>query len=116
MHSIKKTKSFKIVYGSGRQAVNPYFVMYVRHNDSNISRLGITVSKKVGKAVIRNRVRRLVKESCRLRAAKVTKGMDIVIVARPAVANLEREVAFIKVDKSLEQLFRKLQLLCSEVD
>jgi len=114
MHSIKKTKSFKIVYGSGRQAVNPLFVMYVRANDSDISRLGVTVSKKVGKAVVRNRIRRLVKESCRLRAYKIKKGMDIVIVARPAVADLPREGSFFRADKSLEQLFRRMQLLCPE--
>ena len=114
MHSIKKTKVFKLVYGSGRQAVNPFFVMYVRKNDDDISRLGVTVSKKVGNAVIRNRVRRLVKESCRLRAFKIIKGYDIVIVARKVVGTLPREESFYKVDKSLEQLFRKLQLISPE--
>ena len=111
MHSIKKTKDFKLVYGSGRQSVNPFFVMYAKANDAGISRLGVTVSKKVGKAVTRNRVRRLVKECCRLKAFKIIKGVDIIIVARPAVALIPRESSFNKVDKSLEQLFRKLQLL-----
>jgi len=109
MQSIKKTKSFKLVYNGGRQAVNPYFVMYALSGDT--TRLGISCSKKVGNAVTRNRIRRLVKESCRLRAAKVVDGYDIVIVVRHAVGTLPREGLFQKLDKSLESLFGKLKLL-----
>ena len=115
MQSIKKTKSFKLVYGGGCHGANPLFVVYVRSNDSSndmeASRLGITVSKKVGNAVTRNRVRRLIKESCRLRAASIESGYDIVIVARQAAGALQREGSFLKVDKSLAQLLRKLKLL-----
>jgi len=107
---IKKTKSFKTVYNGGRKAVNAYFVMYMVSNGSNISRLGLSISKKVGKAVIRNRIRRLVKESCRLKAHKIITGFDIVVVARPLAGELPREGSFCKVDKALEQLLAKLQL------
>jgi len=111
MQSLKKTKSFKIVYSGGRKSVNHYFVMYAHTNDEGISRLGVTVSKKVGNAVVRNRIRRLVKESCRLRAHRLMPGYDIVIVARSGVASLPRESSFAKVDKALESLFGKLMLL-----
>ena len=111
MQSIKKTKSFKNVYSSGHQEVNAYFVMYALANESETNRLGVSVSKKVGKAVIRNRVKRLVKESCRLRAHQVIDGYDIVVVVRPAAGCLPKEGSFYKLDKSLESLFKRLQLL-----
>jgi len=111
MPPIRKTKAFKTVYSCGSQAVNAFFVMYAMANDTNANRLGVTVSKKVGKAVVRNRVKRLVKESCRLNADKYATGYDIVVVARPAVGALPREGSFRKVDKALESLFGRLKLL-----
>ena len=114
VQSIKKTKSFKLVYSCGHQCVNAYFVMYVLNNGLEVNRLGVSVSKKVGKAVIRNRVKRFVKESCRLMAHRVNNGFDIVIVARPAAGSLPKEGSFHKFSKSLESLFDKLQLFKEE--
>jgi len=108
---IRKTKAFKAVYNSGNTAVNAYFVMYVLPNDTDANRLGISVSKKVGKAVVRNRVKRLVKESCRLRADAIVKGFDIVVVARHAVGALPVEGSFHKVDKALKTLLGRLKLM-----
>ena len=108
---IRKTKSFKAVYSSGNQSVNAYFVMYAMANNTDANRLGISVSKKVGKAVVRNRVKRLVKESCRLRSGTVVEGFDIVVVARHAVGTLPVDGAFRKVDKALEHLLGRLRLL-----
>ena len=108
---IRNTKAFKAVYNSGSQAVNAYFVMYAMANDTETNRLGVSVSKKVGKAVVRNRVKRLVKESCRLKASTISNGFDIVVVARPAVGALPLEGSFRKVDKALGTLFGRLKLL-----
>jgi len=116
MQSIKKTKSFKTVYDGGRHYVNPYFVAYALANNEEFNRLGVTVSKKVGNAVIRNRVRRLIKESCRHKAHRLKQGFDIVIIARAPVGELPKAGSFIKVDKSLESLLRKLRLISAEVD
>jgi ribonuclease P protein component len=52
--------------------------------EASRSRLGITVSKKVGKAAVRNRVKRWVRESCRRMPELTPPGMDLVVVARPA--------------------------------
>ena len=113
---IHKTKAFRAVYNSGNQAVNAYFDVYAMANATQANRLGVTVSKKVGKAVVRNRVKRLVKESCRLRASAIAKGFDIVVVARPAVGALALECTFSKVDKALGSLFGRLKLLGTVVD
>ena len=96
--------------------VNAYFVMYVMPNDLQVNRLGISVSKKVGRAVIRNRVRRLVKESCRLRANRVINGFDIVVVARAAAGSLPKEGSFCRLDKALESLFHRQQLIKDETN
>jgi len=114
MQSIKKTKSFKIVYNGGRKCANHYFVMYANANNDRISRLGITISKKVGNAVVRNKIRRLVKESCRLRARRLKQGYDIVIVARVAAGDMPIGGSYAKVDKALESLFSRLRILVSE--
>jgi len=111
MQSIRNTKSFKIVYNNGRHVANHLFVMYAFANDTDASRLGLSISKKVGNAVTRNRVRRLTKESLRLKAPAIATGFDIVIVARAATGALPREGSFQKVDKSLGALLARLALI-----
>ena len=110
MHSIKTTKSFKTVYNNGQHFANHLFVMYSLANNGHESRLGISISKKVGNAVVRNRLRRQVKEVMRLCAHSVAVGFDIVIVVRVAAGALAQEGAYQKVDKALTYLLRKLGL------
>jgi ribonuclease P protein component len=57
--------------------------MYVRRNRRNVTRLGVSVSSKLGGAVVRNRVRRRVKEAYRLQESRFSAGVDIVVAARP---------------------------------
>ena len=79
---LKNTNQFKIVYTNGKSYVNRDLVMYLRKNDSDTNRLGISVSKKVGNSVVRHRVTRLIRESYRLNEEKLLQGYDIVVVAR----------------------------------
>ena len=79
---LKNTNQFKIVYNNGKSYVNRDLVMYLRKNDSDTNRLGISVSKKVGNSVVRHRITRLIRESYRLNEAKLLQGYDIVVVAR----------------------------------
>ena len=66
MESLKKNDDFRLVYRSGKSCANRYLVMYAKPNDLGTSRIGISVSKKVGNSVVRHRIKRLVKESYRL--------------------------------------------------
>ena len=68
-----------------------YFVLYARRNGSNTNRLGITVSKKVGGAVQRNRARRRLKELYRTNAHLLKTGYDVVFIARAATVTVEYE-------------------------
>lgn len=70
------------MYSRARSVVNPYMVVYCRRNREGVNRLGYTVSTKLGHAVVRNRVRRRLREIYRLNSVSLREGFDIIIVAR----------------------------------
>ena len=80
-HSLKLNHIFQRLYRTGGQA-NGYLVLYARKNRTGTNRVGITVGKKLGHAVVRNRVRRRLREVYRLNEDKFQSGWDIVVVAR----------------------------------
>ena len=86
--SIKNNSDFLKAYRHGKSYANRYLVMYVRKNDLDRNRYGITVSKKVGNSVVRHRVTRLIRESIRLNVEKFENGYDIVIIARNTALHL----------------------------
>lgn len=65
---------------------HPFFVLFVAPNPLGITRVGITVSGRVGKAVVRNKVRRRIREAVRARLSQLPAGQDLLIVARPRAA------------------------------
>ena len=79
--SLKLNHIFRRLYHTSGQA-NGYMVLYARRNRTGGNRVGITVSKKLGHAVVRNRVRRRLREVYRLHEERVLPGWDIVVVAR----------------------------------
>lgn len=81
--SIKKNSDFQIVYKKGTSYANRLLVMYVYPRDEGETRIGISVSKKVGNSVVRHRLTRLIRESYRLNEDKFGRGYDIVVIARP---------------------------------
>ena len=85
--SIKENHVFRRLYAKGRSAVTPCMAVYVRRNGRRGNRLGLTVSTKVGKAVVRNRVRRRLREIYRVHEDELNKGWDVVVVARVRAAH-----------------------------
>ena len=79
--ALKLNHIFRRLYHTSAVA-NGYLVFYARPNRLNINRVGITVSKKLGHAVVRNRVRRRLREVYRLNEDAFIPGWDIVVVAR----------------------------------
>lgn len=82
IESVKENINFRRAYHQGRSAVFKELVVYWRKNRLGITRLGITVSKKLGNSPERNRIRRIIREGVRLNAALLPSGHDIIIVAR----------------------------------
>ena len=104
--SLKLNHIFQRLYRSNGQA-NGYFVLYARKNRLDTNRVGITVSKKLGKAHIRNRVRRRIREIYRLNEDRFQPGWDIVVVARAKSVDAD----FGKMTKAYLQLAEKAGIL-----
>lgn len=79
--ALKRNHIFRRLYASSGHA-NSHLVLYARKNHLQNNRIGITVSKKLGSAVIRNRVRRRLREVYRINEDRFASGWDIVVVAR----------------------------------
>jgi ribonuclease P protein component len=80
--TIKSNRDFQRLYRRGKSAVSPTLVVYWQKNRWGESRLGLTTGTKLGHAVVRNRVRRQLREIYRLNRDKLVPGRDIIIVAR----------------------------------
>lgn len=80
--TLKKNYEFQRLYHKGRSAATPFLAVYCRRTKRPGSRVGFTVSTKLGKAVKRNRVRRRLREIYRLHEAELVRGAELVIVAR----------------------------------
>ncbi|MBE6870753.1 MAG: ribonuclease P protein component [Ruminococcaceae bacterium] len=104
---IRENYNFKRLYTKGQSLATPLFVVYLRRNRLDVNRLGITVSTKIGKAVVRNRARRLLKEAYRLLEPRMIKGYDIVLVARGKTPYVKCQ----PVMQNLESAFAKLKLI-----
>jgi ribonuclease P protein component len=90
---IRRKNEFTRVYEQGKKIFSDSFVLYVFYNQQQHCRLGITASKKLGNAVIRNRCKRLVRELFRRNKDKFPPGADVIIVAtRNMVGKSYREL------------------------
>ena len=107
--SLKLNHIFRRLYKTNGHA-NPMMVLYARRNRSEGNRVGITVSKKLGKAHIRNRARRRLREVYRLNEEKFQPGWDIVVVARHKAIGCD----FQELTKAYLSLARKAGILIEE--
>ena len=108
---LKLNHIFRRLYSTSGHA-NAYLVLYARRNRSQANRVGLTVGKKLGHAVIRNRVRRRLREVYRLNEARFTPGWDIVVVARSRCI----DASFQKLTNAYLSLAEKAGLLLPEAE
>lgn len=104
--SLKLNHIFRRLYHTSGYA-DGYLVLYARKNRTNENRVGITVSKKLGKAHVRNFVRRRLREIYRLHEDKFQPGWDIVVVARTKAVNAD----FARLTQSYLALAKKAGVL-----
>jgi ribonuclease P protein component len=90
----------------GKRCHTRHFVVITKQNGLSITRLGVTVSKKAGNAVKRNRIKRLIREIFRLSNSKIPQGYDIVVAAKKDASYLD----LWKVKEELGEVFFKKEL------
>ena len=99
---LTRRSEFQTVYRNGEKRSGRAFICYrLRHNDFG-QKLGLAVSRKVGGAVVRNRIKRYLREIYRRRRSQLPDDEHIVIVARPASADLSFAECEAVIDKLLE--------------
>lgn len=81
---LHKNKNFQAVYKAGKSYANKMIVLYVLPTNSTVRRVGFAAGKKLGGAVVRNRVKRLLRNSYRLHQHKLVQGIDLLVVGRQA--------------------------------
>jgi ribonuclease P protein component len=87
---LKKNEEFQTVFKRGTSVANRQLVLYVyRNRRVERFRLGISVSKKLGHAVTRNRMKRLIKAIVQVEQAQIRNGYDLVLIVRQAALDMD---------------------------
>lgn len=105
-HRLKGSKRFLEIRRRGRTLVHPLLVMMVMPNELSLSRFGFVAGRRLGKAVKRNRARRLMREAIRLRLPTIAPGYDVIVVARQPMQN----ATFAEVEQAVERLLEQAGL------
>ncbi len=104
---LKKNADFKKIYAKGSSAASKYVIFFWLKNRHDINRVGFIASKKVGKSVVRNRARRLMKEAFRAYEEHIESGYDFILIARQTI----KDATYHDVKKSIAYLLKKSKLI-----
>ncbi|MSP11404.1 MAG: ribonuclease P protein component [Chloroflexi bacterium] len=105
---LRESDDFQQVRQQGRSWSHTLIVLYVKDaNGLAYSRFGIVTNKRIGSAVVRNRVKRLIRHALRRRLEAIVQGHDLVIIARAPIA----KASWDQVDAAVEQMLKRAGLL-----
>jgi len=110
--SLKENHLFRRAYTKGKSMVMPSCVVYIRRNGSKKNRLGITAAGKLGKAVVRNKIRRRLREIYRTNESRFATGYDVVLVARARGLH----VRYQRLERDVLEAMKRLGLLTPPVE
>lgn len=103
---LRRNEDFQRVRREGRSYPSPWLVLVVAPNELAHSRFGIAAGKRIGNAVVRNRVKRRLREAVRLRQTRIAPGWDVVLIARESLADASYE----QLDQAVGQLLKRARL------
>ncbi|MFW6305881.1 MAG: ribonuclease P protein component [Bacillota bacterium] len=106
MDRLKKKRDFNRVYNRGKSLATGNLVLYYFPNNLSENRVGFSISKKIGKAVVRNKIRRRLKEILRIKK-NIKKSYDFIIIARKPVTGLD----YTGMERDIDKLFRRAGLI-----
>ena len=106
-YRLRRNSDFQRVRQVGKSYASPIMVLAFLRNELEYSRFGFVVSKRLGKAVIRNKIKRRIREATRLKMSQIKPGFDIVLIAR----NRINQASYLEVSQSLEHLLKAADLL-----
>ena len=107
MNSIKKNKEFRFIYNKGKSIADSRLVLHKVSRSQTSARLGISISSKVGNAVVRNKIKRRIKEIIRINEEDILNTDDIVFVVRVRC----KDADFYQIQESVWYLLKKFKLL-----
>ncbi len=102
-HRLSHTADFERVRKEGRSWAQPLFVLSASRNGLDHSRFGFIVSRRVGSAVVRNRVKRQLREVVRRHLGEIPQGWDVVLIARAPIAGAE----FSQIEQAFTEVLRR---------
>lgn len=106
-YRLQKNRDFQRIYRRGKSLSTPCLVMLWTNAPKEELKFGFSVSKKVGKAVTRNRIRRQIREAVRVRIPEIVPGHRLIFIARPAIV----DVPFREITASVDRLLRQANLI-----
>lgn len=106
-YRVRANRRFQEIRKHGRAYTHPLVVLCVLPNQLPYSRFGFSVSSRIGGAVVRNRIKRQLREAMRLRMATIQPGWDVVLIARNPI----RSADYREMDAACARLLRRAHLL-----
>lgn len=100
---IRKKSEYAAVFSDSRKVADRYFVCYLAKQEQQGSKMGLAVSRKVGKAVTRNRIKRYLREFFRTHRQRLIVSCPFVVVARPPAAELDYATCVQMVERLLQR-------------
>lgn len=111
---MKKKYEFKYVFSKGKFFYGNYINMYLQKNNKKYNKLAIAVSKKQGKAVVRNRFKRLIKENYKNSEVNIKSGYNILFIVNKNKVEKTKNITFNDIKENIDILFKKSGLYNEE--